>query len=124
MEKRKFSRVKYETMARVICPGLQFTGALQDISLYGLYVSTEAQPMIGADALIDIFPAGMENEPLVQVEGTIVRAENGGVAIKVTRIDLDSFVHLRNIVAYNLGDVDTVMDELYRAVVSKQDAKV
>jgi len=37
--------------------------------------------------------------------------DSDGVALQFAQVDLDSFVHLKNIVAYNSGGEDKIMEE-------------
>jgi hypothetical protein len=47
----------------------------------------------------------------ISVKGSVVRIDQDGVALEFEKIDLDSFVHLKNIVAYNDGDEKKIMEE-------------
>jgi hypothetical protein len=47
------------------------------------------------------------------IEGEISRCDPGAVAVKFTRIDIDSLFHLHNIIRYNSPDPDKVEKEIH-----------
>jgi uncharacterized protein YhfF len=63
---------------------------------------------------VEIHLSGTTSMLKVELKGRIVRAETRGMAIRFEEIDLDSFIHLRNIIAFNEGDGDKVMNEFYQ----------
>ncbi|ANA40700.1 MULTISPECIES: PilZ domain-containing protein [Geobacter] len=111
MDKRRFTRVPFVVSATVTRGEISFTGEVVDLSLNGMFVKTEEQPAIGEEVEVVISLA--EGSPSLNVElaGEVVRADASGVAIRFSRIEVDSFIHLRNIVEYNTPEPTRVMDE-------------
>ena len=48
------------------------------------------------------------------MEGTVVRRQEKGVAIRFTATDPDSFFHLQNIIYYNSEDADELEEYPFR----------
>ncbi len=68
---------------------------LRDISLGGAYIAIEAPLPEATTCTLDIDLIGPASLLRIQVEGEVVRAQEDGVAVKFTRIDLDSLLHLK-----------------------------
>jgi hypothetical protein len=112
MDKRRFTRVPFVISATVSRGGSSFTGEVADLSLNGMFVKTEGEnPAIGDE--VEVVVSLSDGEPSLNVElaGEVVRADASGVGIRFSRIEVDSFIHLRNIVEYNTPEPTRVMDE-------------
>ncbi|BEH10820.1 MULTISPECIES: PilZ domain-containing protein [Geobacter] len=112
MDKRRFTRVPFAVSATVSHGESSFSGEVADLSLNGMFVKTDGdKPAIGEEVEVVISLA--EGEPSLNVElaGEVVRADANGVALRFSRIEVDSFIHLRNIVEYNTQEPTRVMDE-------------
>lgn len=119
-EKRKLSRVLFHIRALIKKGELEFTGKVENLSLNGLLIQlpegTKAlQAEDAVEVTIDL--AGESSGLFINVAGEVARVEaDGAVAIHISHIDLDSFVHLKNIMAYNSGDYDKIMDEFMDSI--------
>lgn len=99
MEQRKYPRVDIETEALIRNGANDFRGTLRNISLCGIYVSTESRIPLGASAEV-IFAATLPSRKgAVKVQGKVVRTDDEGIAFSVQNIDVDSFINLHLIVA-------------------------
>ncbi len=114
-EKRKFTRVPFRTLVKLKAAGRTIISQkLRDISLGGAFLySTEAFP-VGTMCLLEIRLTGRASLLKIGVEGKVVRAEDGGLAVEFSRIDVDSLVHLRHIVKIYSQDPETVEIEFNR----------
>ncbi|MFW5862149.1 MAG: PilZ domain-containing protein [Spirochaetota bacterium] len=121
MEKRKTSRVEFDIRASIHYNGNSSEGDVRDLSLQGLFLETEQDVPAGTRLTVDISLQGSTSDLVLKVMGTVVRHENGGIAIHFDEMDLDSFIHIRNIVSYNEGDGDKVREEFASMV--KEHAK-
>ncbi len=119
-EKRKLSRVLFHIRALIKKGTFEYIGKVENVSLKGLLISmNEGMDDLhaGDQVEVTIGLTGETSDLKVQVEAEVVRwEENGFVALKFNRIDLDSFVHLKNILAYNSGDYDKIMDEFIESI--------
>lgn len=111
MEKRHFSRVDYHVHAVMTCDGETFTADVENLSLHGVLVRSGRAIPMGKQIEMTISLSGITPPVEIQLCGQLVRAQGDLLGIKFDRIDLDSFVHLRNIVSICKGDADSVMDE-------------
>lgn len=113
-EKRKVTRVEFHIKGKVKSGNINLVGQVHDLSLKGLFLKVEKplkSSLLGekVDVLIELMDHSSNIE--IQAEGSIVRIEDNGIGIKLEHIDLDSFTHLKNIISYNAGDHDRIMDE-------------
>lgn len=112
MEKRRFKRVLFRTEAIVQHGDKTFTGEVADLSLRGMFVKSARVIPLGETVKARILLSGSTSELSIQVDGTVVRhQQQDGFGIQFHEMDVDSFVHLRNVVIYNSGDPSQVMEE-------------
>jgi hypothetical protein len=111
-EKRKFTRVLFRTQIRILSASSSFVAnTLRNISLGGAFIETTYQLPEGAPCALEIDLTGPASLLRVQVEGDVVRCENDGIAVKFTKIDLDSLIHLRHLIKVHAEDPDTINNE-------------
>jgi hypothetical protein len=113
MEKRELTRVAFDIEAVVKCQEHTFSGKVDNLSLKGMFIRTAEKLNLHDTIQITIHLAGETSDLEINLNGTIVRITEQGIGIQFDKVDLDSFIHLRNIVAYNSGDEDRVMDEFF-----------
>lgn len=119
LEKRNFSRVDFKVSALLQCEGVALKGEVKDVSLHGLYLATDQQIPVGTPVEITIY-LSMELDPVViNVTGTVARLMPGGIGCTFDKIDVDSFAHLRSVIAYQGGDDARAMAEFADFVVAK-----
>jgi len=119
LEKRNFSRVDFKVSALLQCEGMALKGEVKDVSLHGLYLATDQQIPIGTPVEITIYLT-MELDPVViNVSGTVARLMSGGIGCSFDKMDVDSFAHLRSVIAYQGGDDARAMAEFTDYVVAK-----
>ncbi len=111
MDKRQFSRVGFAAEAEIKWHGKAFRGGVGNLSLHGMLVKSPASIDVGEEVGITLFLTGITPEISVNLNGVVVRVEPAGIGVDFREMDSDSFVHLRKIVTYNLGDDTKVMDE-------------
>jgi hypothetical protein len=109
---RRFSRVPFRIEAEIQSDNGIFYGDVRNLSLKGMLVAVPESHPVGEVVDIKIFLAHDDPMVMIEVVGEVVRADAEGIAVKFTRVDLDSFTHLRNVVSLNSGNDDAVMDEL------------
>jgi len=117
--KRKFSRIEFKIVATVKQGQRQFVGAVSNLSLGGVFLVTDQRLPIGevADILI-----ALDDQPenSVEMTGKVARVAEEGIAFNFEKIDYDSFVHLKNLVALNSGDEGMIQGEMVDHVLSGQ----
>lgn len=119
MSTRKFSRVEFNVAATVRMGKRQFQGAVENLSMTGMYLVTEEQFIGGEAADITIVLTGTLPEIAVNFNGVVTRITEYGVGFTFEKMDLDSYMHLKNIIAYNIDDSDKVMEEIGHSIDEK-----
>ena len=102
-EKRRKIRVDFTTQVIVksATSEIQAKGSSKDLSLKGIFVNTSENIPIGEKCRVKVVLTGMVDDLVLQMEGTVVRKSEGGLAVDFSSMDIDSYTHLKNIVKYN-----------------------
>jgi hypothetical protein len=119
MSTRQFSRVPFRVVATVRSADRQFQGKVENLSMSGMLLVTEERLPEGEPVDITIVLTGTSPELSIDFTGRVSRAPENGIAFTFEKIDLDSYTHLKNIVAYNSDDAEKVMEEIYHSIDEK-----
>lgn len=121
MEKRELTRVAFNIEATIHYQERTFSGKVDNLSLKGMFIQTSEKFKLQDSIQITIHLAGETSDLAINLNGIVVRMVEQGIGVQFDKVDLDSFIHLRNIVAYNNGDEDKVMDEFFTFISHKTD---
>lgn len=111
-DKRKFTRVLFRTRIRILSAGGSVvSNTLRNISLGGAFVETTHRLPEGGPCALEIDLAGPASLLRVRVEGDVIRCEEEGIAVRFTKIDLDSLIHLRHLIKVHAEDPATINNE-------------
>jgi hypothetical protein len=110
-EKRNTVRVPFHVRSVVKHQDRIIEGEVENLSTGGMLLKTPDKIGAGEAVMISIFLYGSSSHLALNIAGTIVRHTGASVAIKFTELDLDSFIHLRNIVSRNALDEERVIKE-------------
>lgn len=113
MEKRNFSRIPFNVGAVIKWQGKSFKGEVENLSLQGMLARISDPIAEGAEVDVTIYLSGVTPQIPVNLQGTVIRCDENGIGLKFVKMNTDSFIHLRNIMAHNTGDSGKVMDELF-----------
>ena len=119
MSTRKFSRVRFNVAATIRTAERQFQGAVENLSMTGMFLVTNEQLAEGELVDITIVLTGTLPEIAVNFNGIVSRIAEDGIGFTFDKIDLDSYMHLKNIVAYNIDDAEKVMEEIGHSIDEK-----
>ena len=119
MSTRKFSRVRFNVGATVRSADRQFQGAVENLSMTGMFLVTGEQLAEGDSADITMVLTGTFPEIAVHFTGIVTRLTEDGVGFTFEKMDLDSYMHLKNIIAYNIDDAEKVMEEIGHSIDEK-----
>ncbi|MBF0175390.1 MAG: PilZ domain-containing protein [Magnetococcales bacterium] len=110
-ERRGYSRVHFQhELVLTGANGKTYPGAFNDISLKGMLFWCESLPASG-ETVLGILPLG---EDALRIRGKVLWSHpQRGAAIRFEEMDVESFSHLRRLVAFNLGDADKIDQELF-----------
>ena len=112
INKRRFSRVEFDTEVRLINDKGLWKSKLIDISLKGLLVTVPRiwEAKIGDHYLTELFA---DNEDaVIRMEVSITHIGEMQVGFRCEHIDLDSISRLRRLLELNIGDTDIINREL------------
>lgn len=113
MERRKNTRVDFHVTARVQCGAKDFAQlAIRDLSLKGVYLLGLFDCRLGDRCAVTLFLSGTSSELKLSMQGEVVRMEKDGAGVRFDELDLDTFLHLKNIVYYNAEDPDKLEEPL------------
>jgi hypothetical protein len=118
-EKRNFSRVDFKVSALLQTDDAVVKGEVRDVSLHGIYLETDQQLPVGSPVEITIYLSATADPVVINVTGTVARNMPGGIGCTFDKIDVDSFAHLRSVIAYQFGDESKVMAEFAAFAASK-----
>jgi hypothetical protein len=116
MEKRCNTRVTFGVGAVIKYKKQTIKCKVINLSLKGVLLKAEKGIPKDAIVKIGISMEGSTSRLKINVEGTVARSAVAETAITFNSIDLDSFIHLKNIVAYNEGNEEKIMQEFYKKV--------
>jgi hypothetical protein len=85
----------------------------------GMFMLTGEQLQMGDVADITIMLSGTSPEINVHLTGRVSRIAENGLGFTFEKTDLESYTHLKNIIAYNCDDADKVMEEINHAIDEK-----
>ena len=111
--RRQFSRISFQSPARLLLADGPHLVDVHDLSLKGALVQPRASVTvpIGSKAILDVRLDDGETD--IRMGVTIVHLEPGGTyGLACHDIDLDSVTHLRRLVELNLGDEHLLEREL------------
>jgi hypothetical protein len=118
MEKRKNKRVPFHAEAMVKNKDIMINGKIVNLSMRGMFLNTDGRLPNDDQVKITILLTGSSSQLSIDLMGRVSRQTDIGIAIVFKEMDLDSFIHLRNVVAYNSTDADEIMDEYLRSIES------
>jgi len=113
MDKRKYSRVVFETTAKIKKDDQSIKGTVENLSLKGAYIKTDSLENINSEDVLklNIELTGSSSNLNLKLDAKVKRKSEDGFGVEFISIDLDSFTHLKNIIAYNSGEYEKVLKE-------------
>lgn len=100
--------------------GVAIKAEVKDVSLHGLYLETPELLPLGTPVELTIYLSSTPDPIVINVSGVVARLVPGGIGCAFEKIDVDSFAHLRSIIAYQGGDESRVMAEFTEYYTRKQ----
>jgi hypothetical protein len=119
MSTRRFSRVGFQVDATVRTADRTFQGEVENLSMNGMFMLTGEQVPLGTPVDICIVLTGTTPEISVTTSGAVSRIVDNGLGFTFEKTGPESYVHLKNIVAYNTDDADKIMEEIHHSIGEK-----
>ena len=113
-ERRHKTRVHFETHVNIKTGNSEIRAEAdsEDISIEGIFVKTQDKIPEGTPCDLEILLTGSSTRLVLTIKGIMRRQEENGLAIGFESMDLDSFMHLKNILLYNATDPEEVEKEM------------
>lgn len=119
-ERRRFSRVRFQSGCSVTFGERQFSGSLADISLKGALLSFfEKLPAGRGDSCRFEMSLG-GTEIVLSLDANVVFTTKERIGIRFGAVDLESMIHLRRLMELNIGDATKVQKELFLMMASRR----
>lgn len=116
MEKRNCTRVIFESEAIIIFQGQKLRGTVENLSLNGVLLKITEPIPVNETVEVEINLSATTSKLSVNVQGMVIRQDDRGLALQIVGMDLDSFIHYKNIITYISGNEREVMSEFHRFV--------
>ena len=120
MAKRKMSRVNFKVNAVVEHKSSKYKCCVRDISLTGLFLFSDAGIKLGDIVKITVKMESETTAGEIILKCEVVRKEKEGIGFQFVELPLDSYIFLRNLVAYNYGDFSPIDEEYCRHLASRK----
>lgn len=110
--KRRFSRIAFDTEVHLVSAERDWKSHLVDISLKGMLITipNNWDGKVGDNYLAELMMGDRETVIRMEVSVTHISKDNAGFHCEL--IDLDSISHLRRLVELNIGDTEFLNREL------------
>lgn len=104
MDEREKPRVIFHVSASLDLEGQTVNGNVENLSIGGMFIHTSDKLPADARGDVTIYLSGSSSELTLNMTGEVVREDSKGAAVKFLKMDLDSYIHLKNIIALNKMD--------------------
>jgi PilZ domain-containing protein len=111
MEKRNFTRVDFSECASIKHDNQVFFGDIKNMSLQGLFITIHQELPLNTEVDITVYHS---SDSSFRLRASVVRREETGHGMQINGMDVNSFAHLRDLVAMQCNDQELVMRETYK----------
>lgn len=111
MEDRVQPRVIFHVSASLDFDGRTVNGNVENLSIGGMLVNTADEVPESAEAEVTVYLSGSSSELSLNMTCEVIRREPHGIAVRFSKIDIDSYIHLKNIIAFNKLDEYRIIKE-------------
>lgn len=108
---RRFTRVPFAARAHLSAGGTPFDVTLQDISLTGALLRTDAGWTARLGEAVEL-ELELADGVTIRMQCRVAHTETGRVGLVCHHLDVDSATHLRRLIELNLGDESRLHREL------------
>ena len=115
-EQRHFHRIDFVVKADFAADGEACEAFLVDISLKGAMVEflSHCNASLGSNCSLTVKLSCSDVQ--LAFEGEIVRVLGEVAAIRFTKVDIDTMIHLRRLLELNSGDPEEIRSELHELI--------
>jgi len=107
-EKRKAERIRFESQITIRTGDdtVEATADSRNISLKGIYLVPEKKIPVDTPCTLAITLTGKGSQMIVTLPGKVCRHDGQGTAVAFLDMDVDSFVHIKNLVKLHNSEPD------------------
>lgn len=111
--KRKFTRINFETITTIKYKNHSINSKLLDLSLKGAFLEVEKDNSISINenCLLEINLS--DSNIVLNIEAKLVHIANNNLGFKFLSMDIESLTHLRRLLEINMGNSEQISRELY-----------
>lgn len=111
-DRRSFVRVPFNTKTEVhVDQRVIRSSEGIDVSLSGLRLTSSEPVEPGAPCQVKIILQTPDSRLFIEAKGTVIRSAAGTLGIQFTELDLDSYLHLRQLILYNTEEPEKAEQE-------------
>ena len=105
-EQRKAERIRFESQITIRTGDdtVEATADSRNISLKGIYLVPEKKIPVDTPCTLAITLTGKGSQMIVTIPGKICRHDGQGTAVAFLDMDVDSFVHIKNLVKLHTSE--------------------
>ncbi|HPJ35742.1 MAG TPA: PilZ domain-containing protein, partial [Spirochaetota bacterium] len=111
MDDREKQRVIFHVSASLDFAGQTINGNVENLSIGGMLVNTAERVPDDNKAEATVYLSGSSSELCLNMTCEVIRKGAHCLAVKFTKIDIDSYIHLKNIIAFNKMDEYQIIKE-------------
>ncbi|WP_019276852.1 PilZ domain-containing protein [Vibrio coralliilyticus] len=104
IERRRFSRIVYQTQALLSQANKVVKSSLCDLSLHGLLLTSDDADSLDVDSMVDVEFSLQDSDITIELVGKIVGLNNNVIRLSIDHIDIESIGHLKRLIELNVGD--------------------
>ncbi len=114
---RRFTRVNFRQPIRLDFGKRRYKdNIVRDISLSGVYIAGHFEEKEGDTCIIELSQSGVDMPVDLQATGSVVRVDEGGIAIEFISMDHDSLLSLQTILLYEAEDPTLLGSEFVKNI--------
>jgi hypothetical protein len=103
-ERRLYSRIAFQSPARLVYPDRSIGVVVVDLSLKGALIRLPASTSIAGESIGVLHVELTEDGEQIRMQTRAAHVEGRNVGLVCVTLDIDSVTHLRRLVELNLGD--------------------
>ncbi|MDH5356067.1 MAG: PilZ domain-containing protein [Gammaproteobacteria bacterium] len=115
-DKRRFSRIPFQSKIRLSNEKGEWFSQLLDISLKGALIKLPDNWNGAAGDQLEVEITLDASEITISMSASVAHIENDHIGLSCNHIDIDSISHLRRLVELNIGDPEVLQRELFELI--------
>ena len=121
MERRLFTRIPFNIESIIRFNDRPIEGTVLNISLHGMFIDVPEALPNRALVVVEIRMDSYSSHKSLLLPGLVVRSGPGGTAIMLMKLDLDSYIVVRDLMMDRSINPEVIMDEFCRFIAEGTD---